>query len=97
DTSFITAWYTTEIPVSASPGADFGGQLPGLILELEMNGGQVVYKAAEVSPKVKLADIKEPKGGKKVTAGELAKEREKMFEEMRRNMPNGGQLRIMGQ
>ncbi|MBD0353527.1 MAG: GLPGLI family protein, partial [Flavisolibacter sp.] len=50
DTSFITAWYTTEIPVSAGPGADFGGQLPGLILELEMNGGRIVYRAAEVSP-----------------------------------------------
>jgi GLPGLI family protein len=88
DTSHIVAWFTTEIPVPAGP--EFGGQLPGLILELEMNNGRAVYKAIEISSKVAVNNIKEPKGGKKMTAAEFTKERDKIMEEMRRNMPAGG-------
>ncbi|RPD50972.1 GLPGLI family protein [Paracnuella aquatica] len=88
DTASITAWFTTEIPVPAGP--EFNGQLPGLILELEMNAGRMVYKAVEISPKVNAGNIKEPKGGKSITAADFALERNKMFEEMRRNMPRGG-------
>jgi GLPGLI family protein len=94
DTTGITAWFTTEIPVPAGP--EFGGQLPGLILELEMNNGRMVYKAVEISPKVSVSNIKEPKGGKKMTAEEFTKERDKVMEEMRRNMPAGGRRVIMG-
>jgi len=93
DTTNITAWFTTEIPVPAGP--EFGGQLPGLILELEMNNGRMVYKAVEISPKVTASNIKEPKGGKKMTAEEFTKERDKVMEEMRRNMPAGGRRRMM--
>ena len=94
DTTQITAWFTTEIPVPAGP--EFGGQLPGLILELEMNNGRMVYKAVEISPKVSVSNIKEPKGGKKMTAAEFTKERSKVMEEMRRNMPAGGRRVIVG-
>jgi GLPGLI family protein len=93
DTANITAWFTTQIPVPAGP--EYGGQLPGLILELDMNNGRLIYKAVEVSPKVKLDNIKEPKGGKKITADDFAKERMKMMEDMRRNLQSsGGQIRI---
>lgn len=91
DTTEITAWFTTEIPVPAGP--EFGGQLPGLILELDMNNGRITYKAVEISPKVSVARIKEPKGGKRITAEEYAKERQKMMDEMRRNMPPGRMAR----
>jgi predicted metallo-beta-lactamase superfamily hydrolase len=37
-----------------------------------------------------LNNIKEPKGGKKLTAAEFATEREKLMEEMRKNMPANG-------
>jgi GLPGLI family protein len=93
DTTHITAWFTTEIPVPAGP--EFGGQLPGLILELEMNNGRTVYKAVEISPKVNASNIKEPKGGKKMAAAEFNKERDKVMEEMRRNMPAGGRRVIV--
>ena len=36
-----------------------------------------------------LNKIKEPKDGKKLTAAEFTKERDKLMEEMRKNMPNG--------
>lgn len=96
DTSNVTAWFTTDIPVPVGP-QNFQGQLPGLILEVSANNGRMVFKAVEISDKVNTKNIKEPKDGKKVTAAEFAKEREKIFEEMRRNMPNGGRMRIVTQ
>jgi GLPGLI family protein len=81
DTSLVVAWFAQDIPVSAGP--DFQGQLPGLILELDINNGRTLYQAVEISPKVTVASIKEPKKGKRVTPDEFSKEREKMFEQMR--------------
>jgi GLPGLI family protein len=92
DTVSIIAWFTPDVPVSAGP-ANYQGQLPGLILELEENNGQTVFKALEVSPKVNVSKIKEPKDGKKITQAEFEKEREKAMEEMRKNMPNGMRIR----
>jgi GLPGLI family protein len=88
DTAVVIAWFSTDIPVPVGP--ELQGQLPGAILELDINKGQTVYKALEISPKVSVSKIKEPKDGKKLTAAEFTKEREKLVEEMRRNMPNGG-------
>jgi GLPGLI family protein len=82
DTSQIVAWFTPAIPVSAGP--DFEGQLPGLILQVDINGN-TTFKAVEVSQKVDEAAIKEPKRGKKVTAEEFAKERNKVMDDMQRN------------
>ena len=82
DTSHVIVWFTPAIPVPAGP--DYGGQLPGLILAIEINGNST-YKAVEVSQKVDVADIKEPKKGKKVTTEEFNKEREKLMQEMQRN------------
>lgn len=90
DTSNIIAWFTPAIPVPAGP--DFEGQLPGLILQIDVNGN-TTYKAVEVSPKVDVAAIKEPKKGKKVTASAFSKEREKTMEEMQRN-GRGGMIRM---
>ena len=92
DTAKVVAWYTTDIPVPAGP--EFQGQLPGLILELDVDNGQSVYKALEISSKVNTSKIKEPKDGKKMTAAEFTKERQKVMEEMRKNMPNGNVIRI---
>ena len=88
DTSNITAWFAPSIPVSAGP--EYQGQLPGLILAIDINNGRTVYKAIEVSPKADIASIKEPKGGKKVTPDEFAKERDAAMEEMRKNNTGRG-------
>lgn len=82
DTSHIVAWFTPAIPVSAGP--DLEGQLPGLILQIDLNGN-TTFKAVEIAQKVDEDAIKEPKKGKKVTAEEFAKEREKIMNEMQRN------------
>ncbi len=65
-----------------------------MILELDVNNGQSVTKAIEFSPKVAVTKIKEPKDGKHMTAAEFSKEREKMMEEMRKNMPAGNVIRM---
>lgn len=95
DTTVIQAWIAMDVPVPAGP--EFQGQLPGLILELDVNNGQIVYKALEISEKVNASTIKEPKGGKHITAAEFNKERDKTFEEMRKNMPGRGQIQIVTQ
>lgn len=91
DTSAVVAWFATDVPVPAGP-QEFGGSLPGLILELDVNRGRIVYRAIELSPKVNVASIKEPRGGKRVTTGEFNKERDALMEEMRKNNPGRGRM-----
>ncbi|HEX7902920.1 MAG TPA: GLPGLI family protein [Chitinophagaceae bacterium] len=92
DTSLIVAWFASDIPVSAGP-SEFQGQLPGVILEMDISNGRQTFKALEIKEKADLALIKEPTGKKKYTPAEFRKEREKMMEEMQRN--NGGPGRVM--
>lgn len=92
DTTNIIAWFTTEIPVPAGP--EVQGQLPGLILALDMNNGRMVYKALEVQPRADLASIKEPTKGKKVSPVEFTKERDKMMAEMQKNNQGNGRTMI---
>lgn len=92
DTVKVIAWYTTQVPVPAGP--DYAGQLPGLILELDVNNGRSVTKAIAFAPKVSANTIKAPSDGKKVTAAEFDKERDKILEEMRKNMPRGNVFRM---
>ncbi len=94
DTATITAWFATDIPVAAGP-AEYQGQLPGLILALDINNGRQVYQAIEITDKVDLAIIKEPAGKKHYTPEQFKKEREKMMNEMERNNTGGNrQIRI---
>ena len=88
DTSLITAWFTADIPVPAGP--EVQGQLPGLILALDINDGRIVYQAAEISPKADLSSIKEPTKGKKLTPDEFTKETAKMMEELQKNNQGSG-------
>lgn len=62
----ITAWFTGDIPVSAGPERFYG--LPGMILELEINDGDVVITASKVEfKKVEAKDLALPKlKGKKI-------------------------------
>ena len=86
DTLNIVAWFTNEIPGSFGPEM-YQGQLPGTILEIDVNNGRNSFKAIEITPKVDIAKVKEPAKGKKTTTEEFAKEREKLMQDM---MKNGG-------
>lgn len=93
DTSNIIAWFTPDIPVAAGP-SEFQGQLPGLILEMDINNGRQKFLATEISPKVDIASIKEPQKGKRVTRDEFRKESQKMMAEMEKNNQGGGRRMI---
>jgi GLPGLI family protein len=67
----ITAWFTSEIPVSAGPGEFYG--LPGLILAVEVNGETIfLAKSVELNPP-KNGELSKPDDGKKVTSKEFDK------------------------
>lgn len=88
DTLPIVAWFTAAIPVSTGPG-EYQGQLPGLVLEMDINNGKQTYKATAISEKADVAAIKEPTGKKHLTPEEFKKERDKMMKEMQENMGGG--------
>jgi GLPGLI family protein len=90
DTSNIMVWFTLSIPVPAGP--EYEGQLPGLILGIDINAGHIAYKAVEVSPQADVAAIKQPSKGKKVTMEEFNKERDKTVAEMQRNNTGRGRM-----
>ena len=90
DTANIVAWFTDAIPGFGGPDA-YQAQLPGTILEIDINNGRSHFVALELSPKVDVKEIKEPKG-KRITPEEFKKERDKMFEQMQKN--NGGNFNI---
>lgn len=92
DTSQVVAWFASDIPVSAGP-AEYQGQLPGLILELNVNDGRQVFVATEIAAKADIASIKEPSGKKHYTPEEYRKEADKMMKQMQDNM-QGGQRTI---
>jgi len=90
DTLNIVAWFTDGIALSGGPES-YAGQLPGTILEIEVNNGRTHFLAIEFDPKGDMKQIKEPKG-KKITPEEFKVEREKMMQEMQKN--NGGNFNI---
>ncbi len=55
----IMAWFAQDIPVSAGPERYTG--LPGLILELDINNGDVVIEAKKVEFKAVAVELKLPK------------------------------------
>ena len=91
DTVNIVAWFTTEIPVPTGP-AEYQGQLPGLILEMDVNDGRQVFRALEIAPTTDVSAIKAPEGKKRYTPAEFRAEREKMMEEMQRNNRGGNRV-----
>ncbi|NVK86028.1 MAG: GLPGLI family protein [Cytophagia bacterium] len=86
DTTFITAWYTPQIPVSQGPD-DYWG-LPGLILEV--SDGRTTYACTKVvlNPEEGVK-IKQPSKGKKVTRAELREEMDAKTAEMAEKFSNG--------
>ncbi|ASZ12675.1 GLPGLI family protein [Chitinophaga pendula] len=86
DTAKIIAWFTTDIPVPVAP--QIAGQLPGLVLELQVgNDVKTTFTAVSLTDKVKAAGIRPPTKGKEVSEEVFAQEKDKMFRKMRAQMP----------
>ena len=85
----IEAWFTPQIPVSAGPG-EFSG-LPGLILEVSIDGGDRTMVASKVELKELSKDaIEKPTKGKEVTQEEFDKIEEEKMKEMEMEMGGSG-------
>jgi GLPGLI family protein len=81
----ITAWYAEDIQSSSGP--DLFGGLPGLILELNVNNGEIVYSAIDILTKdFDKSVVKAPSDGKKISGAEYRK----MMEEQFGVKPGGG-------
>lgn len=87
----VIAWFADDILAPVGPDNYF--QLPGAILELDVDNAQMVYTALEVKEKANLKELKEPKKGKIVTRAEYLKE---VQEGMKNMQMGGGGLRIGG-
>lgn len=80
----ITAWFATALPLPAGPAAY--NQLPGTILEVDINSGEIVISAKKIDfKKVKKNDIAAPKKGEKTTDAEY----QKMVAERMKEMGGG--------
>lgn len=93
DTAVVIAWFANDIPVPAGP-AEYQGQLPGLILEMDINSGKQKFTAMSIPEKFDLTEIKEPIGKKHYTAAEFKIERDKLMNEMQKNNQSGGNIQI---
>jgi len=93
DTAVVIAWFTNDIPVPAGP-AEYQGQLPGLVLEMDINNGKQKFVATSIPEKFDLTEIKEPTGKKHYTAAEFKTEREKLMDEMQKNNQGRGNIQI---
>jgi len=91
-TTNVLAWFTPTVPVPLGPGEY--GQLPGLILHIDVNEGESVMTAQEINLReVDSSLITEPKKGKKVTNEEFEAIMKAKREEMRAqngDRPPGG-------
>lgn len=80
----VVAWFAQTI--LAPVGPDAYGQLPGVILELNIDDGTTVYTALEVKQTVDAKELKEPKKGKRITKQEYVQLQRELFQ----NQGGGG-------
>ncbi|HMU09322.1 MAG TPA: GLPGLI family protein [Ferruginibacter sp.] len=81
----VVAWYSEEIPVASGP-EQFNG-LPGMILGLDANKGEIVFTAKTLDKKIDRKNLKVPAKGKKISHADfIAKQKEVM---------GNGQMRIV--
>jgi GLPGLI family protein len=91
----VEAWFTPQIPVAAGPG-EWGG-LPGMILEVSIDGGARTMVASKVELKALPKDaIEKPTKGKAVTQEEFDKIEQEKMKEMQEEMGgSGGGMKII--
>jgi GLPGLI family protein len=88
----ISAWFAPSIRAASGPGR-FAG-LPGMVLEVSINNGEVIIIATSVEfTEVDAKTIVSPEEGKKVTWEEFDKIRKEKMKEM--GEQNGGDGNVM--
>lgn len=93
DSTTIVAWFTPQIPVKVGPRGI--NQLPGLILEADINDGDLIISATEVKlEKVDKSKLTMPKKGKKVSNEEFEAIVKEKTEEMRQQYGGRGNVHI---
>lgn len=92
DTIPVTAWWTPQIPLATGPGND--GKLPGLVLALDINNGDMVSVATKVElrPLSEEEKAMEPQKGKRISREEFNKIRDEKMKEMKEM--GGGQWQM---
>jgi GLPGLI family protein len=89
----ILAWFAPAITVPAGPA--LAGDLPGLILEEDINEGKIVVTATNIELKpINRALLEKPKDGKKMTKEEFEKMADKKNKEMNLEGGQNGQIII---
>jgi len=79
--TMVHAWFTPEISIPLGPG-EFGN-LPGLVLGVDINDGEQIIEATSVELKpVDIEILKKPRKGKKVTEEEYQAIVEEKMKEM---------------
>ena len=87
----VIAWFTMDLPLAAGPQTY--GALPGMILEVDSNNGEVLISAKKIEfKKLKDKDIAVPTKGEKTTQADF---RKKMEEWMKANGGRGGNGRMI--
>ncbi|HYE54917.1 MAG TPA: GLPGLI family protein, partial [Chitinophagaceae bacterium] len=71
------AWYTEQI--SCPSGPEMWGGLPGMILEISVGDGEIVFTSLEITDKSDKKMVKAPSNGKKITRAEYQKMIEEQF------------------
>jgi len=88
----ITAWFAPTIAVPTGP--DMYSSLPGMVLEVDINDGEIVIKAISADwKKPSEKALKAPKGGKQVTAEEFKQIMDEQLKKM--GVPPGGGIRMI--
>lgn len=88
----VVAWYAEDI---ISPvGPENYGQLPGVILQLDVDNATTVYTATELKPNVDQKELQEPKKGKIVTRQEYQKVMADLMGAQMQGMPGGVRFRM---
>lgn len=88
----VTAWFAPDVYSPFGPES-FGG-LPGMILALDINEGEVVYMAKSIDEKTDLKDLKAPVKGEKISGAEFQKLMDERMKEFQRNGRGPGQRMI---
>jgi len=90
----VVAWFCEQIIVPSGP-EDYSN-LPGAILEIDIDNGGTTFTAIEIKKKLEKGEFVIPTKGKKVSQKEFEAESKILLEEMQKGGGMGGMFRFGG-